>query len=174
MCQFYSKWLVHPTCMLIYQRYLEIADISQKGRICPILRGRSVDTQYASLTTHFITMSSQWAPLMASEITCISSVCSTIRSGSHQRKHQSSASLAFVRGNHHWPVDSPYIGPIKRKMFPFDDVIMYMNSTKFEGSIKQCLCLCSGHDLDCKMYFHTQFTAPGSPSLGKNWLVMMC
>ena len=62
MCWLYLKWLLHPTCMLIYQRYLKIADISQNGRICPMLRGRSVDTQYASLTTHFNTMSSQWAP----------------------------------------------------------------------------------------------------------------
>ena len=27
-------------------------------------------------------------------------------------------------GNHRWPMDSPHKGPVKRKMFPFDDVIM--------------------------------------------------
>ena len=43
--------------------------------------------------------------------------------GFAQRKHQSSASLAFVRGIHRWPVDSPHKGPVTRKMFPFDDVI---------------------------------------------------
>ena len=32
-----------------------------------------------------------------------------------QRKHQSSASLTFVRGIHRWPVDSPYKGPATRK-----------------------------------------------------------
>ena len=37
---------------------------------------------------------------------------------------QSSASLAFVRGIHRWPVNSPYKWPVTRKMFPFDDVIM--------------------------------------------------
>ena len=42
----------------------------------------------------------------------------------HQRKHQSSASLAFVRGIHRWPVDSSHKGPVTWKMFPFDDVIM--------------------------------------------------
>ena len=36
----------------------------------------------------------------------------------------SSASLAFVRGIHRWPVDSPHKGTTTRKMFPFDDVIM--------------------------------------------------
>ena len=39
-------------------------------------------------------------------------------------KHQSSASLAFVRGIHRWPVNSPHKRPVMRKMFPFDDVIM--------------------------------------------------
>ena len=41
-----------------------------------------------------------------------------------QRKHQSSAPLAFVWAIHRWPVNSPHKGPITRKMFPFDDVIM--------------------------------------------------
>ena len=36
----------------------------------------------------------------------------------------SSASLAFVRGIHRWPVDSPHKGPVTRKMLPFDDVII--------------------------------------------------
>ena len=35
-----------------------------------------------------------------------------------------SASLAFVRGIHWWSVNSPHKGPVTRKMFPFDDVIM--------------------------------------------------
>ena len=41
-----------------------------------------------------------------------------------QRKHQSFASLAFVSGIHRWPVNSLHKGPVTRKMFPFDDVIM--------------------------------------------------
>ena len=53
----------------------------------------------------------------------ISSVCSTVCSDVDPRKHQSSASLAFVRGVHRWSVDSPHKGPVTRKMFPFDDVI---------------------------------------------------
>ena len=48
----------------------------------------------------------------------------TVYSDADQRKHQSSASLAFVRGIHRWPVNSPHKGPVTRKMFPFDDVIM--------------------------------------------------
>ena len=41
------------------------------------------------------------------------------------KKHQSSALLAFVRGIHRRPVNCPHKGPVSRKMFPFDDVIMY-------------------------------------------------
>ena len=44
--------------------------------------------------------------------------------GADQRKRQSSAWLAFVRGIHRWPVNSPHKGPVTRKVFPFDDVIM--------------------------------------------------
>ena len=61
---------------------------------------------------------------MASQITNPTSVYSIVYSGTDQRKHQSSASLAFVRGFHRWPVNSPHKGPVTRKMFPFDDVIM--------------------------------------------------
>ena len=45
-------------------------------------------------------------------------------SGTDQSKHQSPASLAFVRGIHRWPVDSRHKGPITGKMFAFNDVIM--------------------------------------------------
>ena len=41
-----------------------------------------------------------------------------------KKKHQSSAPLACVKGIHRWPVNSPHKGPVTRKMFPFDDVIM--------------------------------------------------
>ena len=61
---------------------------------------------------------------MAFQITCVSIVYSTICSGTDQRQHQSSASLAFVRGIHRWPVNAPHKGPVTRNIFPFDDVIM--------------------------------------------------
>ena len=45
-------------------------------------------------------------------------------------KNHSSASLDFVWGNHRrWPVDSPQKGPLTRKMFPLDDVIMTLKET---------------------------------------------
>ena len=60
---------------------------------------------------------------MMSQIIGVSSVCSfgvaivysTVCSGTDQRKHQCSASLAFVT----WTVDSPHRGPVTRKMFHF-------------------------------------------------------
>ena len=61
---------------------------------------------------------------MASQITSLMIIHSTVNSGVDQRKHQSSASLAFVWGIHRGPVNSPHIWPVTRKMFPFDDVIM--------------------------------------------------
>ena len=53
---------------------------------------------------------------MASQITSLEIVYSIIYSGADQRIHQSSASLAFVRGIHRWPVNSPHKGPAMWKM----------------------------------------------------------
>ena len=61
---------------------------------------------------------------MASQITSLTIVYLTVYSGADQRIHQSSASLDIVRGIHRSPVNSLHKGPVKRKMFPFDDVIM--------------------------------------------------
>ena len=65
---------------------------------------------------------------MASQITSLTIVYSTFYSGADQRKHQSSASLAFVRGIHRGPVNSLHKWPVTRKMVPFDDVIMQYGS----------------------------------------------
>ena len=61
----------------------------------------------------------------ASQTTSLTIVYSIVYSDADQRKHQSSASLAFVRGIHRGPVNSPHKWPVTRKMFPFDDVIMW-------------------------------------------------
>ena len=54
---------------------------------------------------------------MASQITNLTIVYSIVYSGADQRKKQSSASLAFVRGIHRWPVNSPHKVPVTRKCF---------------------------------------------------------
>ena len=67
---------------------------------------------------------------IAHQITSIAIAYSNVYSGTDQRKHQSSASLAFVRGIHRRPVNSPHKWPVTRKIFPFDDVIMW-NATVY-------------------------------------------
>ena len=60
---------------------------------------------------------------MASQITSLTFVYSTVYSG-RSKKTSNSASLAFVRGIHWLPVNSPHKWPVTRKRFPYDDVIM--------------------------------------------------
>ena len=75
--------------------------------------------------------------MIASQITSLTVVYSTVYSGVDQRKHQSSTSLAFVQGIHPWPVNSPHKWPVTRKMIPFDDVIMYWLSGMYFYMNKQ-------------------------------------
>ena len=63
---------------------------------------------------------------MASQITSLTIVYWTVHSGADQRKHQSSVSLAFVRGSQRWPVNPPHKWPVTWKMFPLDDVFMVL------------------------------------------------
>ena len=62
---------------------------------------------------------------MTSQITSLTIFYSTVYSGADQRKHQSPASMAFVRGIRRWPANSPHKGSATRKIFPFDDAIMW-------------------------------------------------
>ena len=52
---------------------------------------------------------------IASQITSLTIVCTTVYSDGDKRKHQSSASLAFVRGIHRGQVNSPHKWPVTRK-----------------------------------------------------------
>ena len=61
-----------------------------------------------------------------SQITSLTIVYSTVYRDADQTKHQSSASLAFVWGIHRGLVNSPHKWLVMRKMFPFDDVIMFV------------------------------------------------
>ena len=79
---------------------------------------------------------------IASQITSLTIVYSTVYSDADQRKHQSSASLAFVRGIHRWPVNSPHKWPVTRKnvsiwwchhgavpsIFTFDEIFISLSS----------------------------------------------
>ena len=76
---------------------------------------------------------------MTSPITSLTIVYSTIYAGASKKKCQSSASLAFVRDIHRWTVNSPHKGPVTRKMFEFDDVIMYREITLNETMKLLCV-----------------------------------
>ena len=67
--------------------------------------------------------------VIASQVTGASIVCSGVSSGTDQRKHQSSVSLAFGSGIHQRPADSPHKGPVTQKMLPFDDIIMVLGAS---------------------------------------------
>ena len=69
---------------------------------------------------------------MASQITDVSIVYSAVCSDADQRKHQSSASIAFVGRIQRWPLNSLHKGPVTPKMFPFDDVILILHYTDNE------------------------------------------
>ena len=83
-------------------------------------RGKSMNLQTHSSHHNDVTMST-----IASQITSLTIAHSTVCPCVNQRNHQSSASLSFVRGIHRWSVNFPHKWTVTRKMFPFDDVIMY-------------------------------------------------
>ena len=109
----YFDYLIH--C----KRYVQF--IKQKSSSCAKNVGAYLHAySTVNCVTHYndVIMSS-----MASQIS-LTIVYSTVYSGAYQIKHPRSAPLAFVRGIHRWPVNSPHKGPVIRKMFPFDDAIM--------------------------------------------------
>ena len=73
------------------------------------------------LNTHLRTGPIQWRHSARDGVSLASCVCLTVCSGADQGKQQSSAPLAFVRG---LTGNSRHKGPVTRKMFAFDDVIM--------------------------------------------------
>ena len=88
--------------------------------------------------------------MIASQITSLAIVYSTVYSDADQRKHQSSASLAFVRGIHRGPVNSPQKWPVTQKMFPFDDVSWMLLT------LKPFLCIPDPFTV-WQLYLHQQY-----------------
>ena len=108
---------------------------------------------------------------MASQINSLAIVYSTVYSGADQRKHQSPASLALVRGIHRGPVNSPHKWPVTRIMFPFDDVIMIYVSLNL-------VVICSGNTFFSTVLRHAptqnnsdpQSSGPFGTSSSKIWI----
>ena len=96
---------------------------------------------------------------MASQITSLTIVYLTVYSGADQRKHLSSTSLPFVRGIHRWPVNSPYKGPVRQKMFPL------MTSSWFGCNAIYMLCSTIHVSLLSKWRQHGGCRWPGTNSV---------
>ena len=101
--------------------------------------------QAVSLIKYWYHYSGVIISAMASQITSLAIVYSTVYSGADERKHQSSASLAFGRGIHRWPVNSPHKRPVTRKTFTFDDVIMH-------DADVTAIYICRGITVDARWY----------------------
>ena len=74
-----------------------------------------------------------------------------------QRKYQSSASLAFVREIHRWPVNPPHKGPVMRKMLSFDDVII-MAKRNVGLSDSYTIVIFQSLENECKLYIYVYFS----------------
>ena len=100
-----------------------------KARICQVSDGHKKHMEAWTKWTPFCRRHFHYSDVimgaMASQITSLTIVYWTVNSGADQRKHLSSTSLAFMRGIHRSLVNSPHKYPVTRKMFPFDDVIIF-------------------------------------------------
>ena len=72
---------------------------------------------------------------MASEITSLTIVYSTTYSRRRSKKTSKLRVTGLVRRIHWWLVNSPHKGPVTRKMFPIDDVIMLMIPNKILSAV---------------------------------------
>ena len=95
--------------------------------------------------------------MMASQITGVSIVYSTVCSGADQRKHQSSTALAFVRGIHHWPMNSPHKGPVTQKMFHL------MTSSCFVKALEKISHVIRGPNVSSEVMIYSMY-----------WLSIIC
>ena len=89
-------------------------------------------------------------------------VFSTVYLDTDQRKHQSSASLAFVRGIHRRPVNSTHKRPVTQKMLPFNDVIMYITDRKWLVTLSVSLTLCHQSFTSRRMWIQFCRFCPGT------------
>ena len=124
-----AYWISHPyltgvaTAQLHW--YLSNMNVKMSNRYdCMMKQISTTELQYPTLLNWLPHYNDVIMRVMASQITSLMIVYSTVYSGADQRKHQSSTSLVFVRGIHQWPVYSPHKGPVTWNMFPFDDVFM--------------------------------------------------
>ena len=120
-----TVWWIKRVSIKIITQNLKVSFIMLGHRLCyyPYPHGSVTGRDFIPWTINFHYNDVIMCP-MASQITGLAIVYSIVHLSADQRKHQSSALLAFVKGIHWRPVNSPHKGPVSRKMFLFDDVIM--------------------------------------------------
>ena len=129
--------------------------------VCQLKFDICVTCDMAFIHYNDITMS-----ILVSQITSLTIVYSTVCSGRDERKHQTSASLAFVRGIHQWPMNFLHKGPVTWKMFPSDNVIMLSHY------LTQCVLGLTG-DMELNTYCKiSNIRRPKSPNLHESRLVL--
>ena len=106
---------------------------------------------------------------IASQITSLRIAFSTAYLDTDQRKHQSSASLAIVRGIHRRPVNSLQKGPVTGIMFPFDDIIMKM----VESTSNQCIPLPKTSDVEVWFFFVINLSKMWNKQCSCWWFYML-
>ena len=124
----YRKFTGNGTCFVRYHvrsAYTKLYMGRKKYRVHTTWRGCQTEDLLGVAIMYSIHYCDVIMGVVASHITSLKIVYSTVYSDADQRKHQSSASLVFVRGIHRGPLNSPHRGPVARIMFPFDDVIMW-------------------------------------------------
>ena len=114
------QWFVARRHKVITCIYFDIISIGLRGILLRAISHGVLKVSICKIHYNDVIMSA-----MVSQIASVSNVNSTVWSGTDKCKHQSSKSLAVVRGIHRWSVNSPHKGPVTRKMFPFDDVFMH-------------------------------------------------
>ena len=130
-------------------------------------------TQQQQISKHIVLFRHSWwfthyddvimGPI-ASQITSLTVVYSIVCSDADQRKHQSSAPLAFVRGIHRGPVNSLHKWAVTRKMFPFDDVIMTRSAVTLIGRRAHYICIdCCQRPLLLTFHFNPAMNKKSHP-----------
>ena len=105
--------------------------------------------------------------VIASQITSLSIIYSNAHSDADQGKHQSSASLAFVRGIHRRPVNFPHKWPATRKIFPSDDVIMEISSNTSTNVEFWCIVNFNKLLNNSRQWFHTLWLSRDVSVMGR-------
>ena len=139
--QFVLLWFKFSQCQLMSLQFLHMTSMTRDPYVYAVkacakfvLMTRKWNTTKWNFNhTGNVHYSDVIMSALASQITGVLIVCLNVCSVADQRKHQSSMWLAFVRGIHRWQVNSPHKGPVTRKMFPFDDVIMAWKSSDEMG-----------------------------------------